>query len=281
MSSKLNHTHNTILLGEHIVEHNEQLANQLLAQTTSVLFYIPPNNEFETPLLTEFLQTLFVSLGKNLTGTEANAPAPCFLVDKFKAFNQQEHDDEEGILSLRKLLSAINLLIWDLLEEWDKEITKQELVLIRKLTEQWLEQIINTLADDYMQTTNRKGASFQDHELSAPIIRIEKNISVCPLVGNVDERRAQSMMETMLETCKRQQVKALIIDLSGLGALDTVIARRIIRIVQSLNIMGVETTITGIRPEFALLYTDEDLALSDFEIKGTVAEALSELRNKE
>nr|WP_318539115.1 STAS domain-containing protein [Terribacillus saccharophilus] len=86
-------------------------------------------------------------------------------------------------------------------------------------------------------------------ELSTPVISLTPDVA--PLVGDIDTNRAKYMMDNVLEQCAKLSVEYLILDLSGVVIIDTMVAHRIFNIINSLRLLGVETILSGIRPEIA------------------------------
>ncbi|PAE15232.1 hypothetical protein CHH91_15975 [Virgibacillus sp. 7505] len=104
-------------------------------------------------------------------------------------------------------------------------------------------------------------------ELSTPVISLTQSVALLPLVGEIDTRRAQHMMDSVLQECGRLGVDHLFIDMSGVVVIDTMVAHRIFTIVKTLKLIGVETIISGIRPEIA--QTSTHLGIPLHEIKTT------------
>ncbi|QHE52680.1 STAS domain-containing protein [Pontibacillus sp. HMF3514] len=87
--------------------------------------------------------------------------------------------------------------------------------------------------------------------LSVPIIPITKGVSVLSIQGIIDENRAADITNTVLQYGSKHQMDYFIIDMSGLVILDNDFPPVIITLVKSLQLMGIETIITGISPEIA------------------------------
>ncbi|MEM1501782.1 STAS domain-containing protein [Domibacillus sp. 8LH] len=88
-------------------------------------------------------------------------------------------------------------------------------------------------------------------ELSVPVVPLSKGIAVLPLVGNIDPERAVLLMEETLKEAGRLKLSHLILDLSGVVLGDTMAADQIFKVMDGLELLGVQTIITGIRPEIA------------------------------
>lgn len=89
------------------------------------------------------------------------------------------------------------------------------------------------------------------YELSIPIVRVTEEIGVLPLVGNIDTKRAQQLMDKALTEGTDLNLQYMIIDLSGVPIIDTMVADQIFKVISSLKLVGIETKLTGIRPEIA------------------------------
>ncbi|WP_304653941.1 STAS domain-containing protein [Domibacillus sp. PGB-M46] len=88
-------------------------------------------------------------------------------------------------------------------------------------------------------------------ELSVPVVPLSKGIAVLPLIGNIDTERAGLLMEETLKAAKRLNLTHLILDLSGVLMIDTMVADQIFKVIDALKLLGVQTILTGIRPEIA------------------------------
>ncbi|MCA0989810.1 STAS domain-containing protein [Pseudalkalibacillus hwajinpoensis] len=88
-------------------------------------------------------------------------------------------------------------------------------------------------------------------ELSVPIIPISEDIGVLPLIGTIDTYRASLIQRKGIERSSELQLSYLVIDLSGVPIMDTMVANEIFQLIKMLDLSGVESILTGIRPEIA------------------------------
>lgn len=88
-------------------------------------------------------------------------------------------------------------------------------------------------------------------ELSTPLIPINDQVVVMPLVGKVDTRRAQDVMETLLHGVAASGAQVAILDITGVPVVDTQIANVLVQAAQSVKLLGAQAVLTGIRPEVA------------------------------
>jgi rsbT co-antagonist protein RsbR len=88
-------------------------------------------------------------------------------------------------------------------------------------------------------------------ELSTPLIPINEQVMVMPLVGSMDSRRAQQVLDTLLNGIATSRVSSVILDITGVPVVDTQVANALLRAAQAVKLLGARVVLTGIRPEVA------------------------------
>jgi rsbT co-antagonist protein RsbR len=88
-------------------------------------------------------------------------------------------------------------------------------------------------------------------ELSTPLIPISDQVVAMPLIGSVDSRRAQQVIETLLQGIAASGARVAILDITGVPVVDTQVADALIRAAQAVKLLGAQVVLTGIRPEVA------------------------------
>lgn len=112
------------------------------------------------------------------------------------------------------------------------------------------------------------------NELSSPIIKLQNNTALLPLVGDIDTARAKLILENTLSQCASQGIAHLFIDLSGVAIIDTMVADQIFNIIKALKLLGVTSTLSGIRPEIAQTAIQLGLSFENMSITSSLSEAL-------
>lgn len=118
---------------------------------------------------------------------------------------------------------------------------------------------------------NAKMALF---ELSVPVVPLKKGTAILPLIGNIDTERAKLLIEETLKSAHELHLERLIIDLSGIYIVDTMVAHQIFILLDSLMLLGVETILTGIRPEVAQTMIKLGLDFSEINMMATLEQAI-------
>lgn len=114
-------------------------------------------------------------------------------------------------------------------------------------------------------------------DLSSPIINLNKQIALLPLIGNIDTERAKIIFQKTLETCSMEEIDCLLIDLSGVPIVDTMVANELFELVKGLRLLGTQASLSGIRPELAQTAVQLGVDFSHIRIFSNIAKALAEL----
>lgn len=112
--------------------------------------------------------------------------------------------------------------------------------------------------------------------LSAPLVPITKGVAVLPIIGDVNEKRADSIIHTALTKSQEYKLDYLIIDLSGILNINNEVGAHLLKIIKILDLIGVEPILTGIRPDLAIkaIAMDVKKDLKETIIVGTLEQAL-------
>ena len=111
-------------------------------------------------------------------------------------------------------------------------------------------------------------------EISTPVIRVWDGIVALPIIGTLDSARTQVVMENLLEEIVRTGSTIAILDISGVPAVDSLVAQHLIKTVAATKLMGAECIISGIHPEIAQTVVHLGIDLSNVVTKATLASAL-------
>jgi rsbT co-antagonist protein RsbR len=112
-------------------------------------------------------------------------------------------------------------------------------------------------------------------EISTPVIRVWDGILALPIIGTLDSARTQVVMENLLQEIVETGSSIAILDISGVPAVDSLVAQHLIKTVSATRLMGAECIISGIRPEIAQTVVHLGIDLSNIITKATLASALA------
>jgi rsbT co-antagonist protein RsbR len=83
-------------------------------------------------------------------------------------------------------------------------------------------------------------------ELSVPIIPITDQVIVMPLIGSIDTIRARDITRSLLAGISQYQAKVVILDVTGVGLMDTGIVNHLNKTIQAARLKGAKTIVTGV-----------------------------------
>jgi len=112
-------------------------------------------------------------------------------------------------------------------------------------------------------------------ELSTPVVQIWDRIICLPLIGTLDSRRTQLMMERLLERIVKSRAEIAILDITGVPTVDTLVAQHLLKTVAAARLMGADCIISGIRPQIAQTIVHLGVDLLDVITKATLADAFA------
>jgi anti-anti-sigma factor len=119
---------------------------------------------------------------------------------------------------------------------------------------------LNMLADEFFAAQEERERLQEEiiqtqaaviQELSTPLIPINGDILVMPLIGNVDSARAKHVLERLLEGVATNHTQTVILDITGVTLVDAHVANTLVRAAQAVQLLGTQMILTGIRPEVA------------------------------
>lgn len=116
------------------------------------------------------------------------------------------------------------------------------------------------------------------NELSAPIVPIQDGVAVLPLIGAIDYTRVQHLLNYVVPSIPNLKVDHLIIDFSGILAIDTEIAQHIFTIHNVLGLLGIHVLFSGIRPNLSMTVVKAGIDFTSFDTYGSVKQAIDSLK---
>lgn len=88
-------------------------------------------------------------------------------------------------------------------------------------------------------------------EMSVPILPISTTAILMPLVGALDRDRLAVVQDRALEAIQQNNVRWLLLDVTGVPFIDEPVAQGIMQVVVAARLLGTKVMLVGIRPEVA------------------------------
>jgi rsbT co-antagonist protein RsbR len=88
-------------------------------------------------------------------------------------------------------------------------------------------------------------------ELSTPVVQLWDGILMAPLVGYIDDRRAELLSERLLGAITERRAEIVLLDITGVSRMDAAVANHLVRIVHAARLLGARAVLVGISPAIA------------------------------
>jgi rsbT co-antagonist protein RsbR len=112
-------------------------------------------------------------------------------------------------------------------------------------------------------------------EFSTPVIPVAEGILAMPLIGTIDSERARRIIKTLLREVSRNRARTVIIDITGVSALDPDVAQSLLKAALGVQLLGAEPLLTGLDAKSAQTIAGSGLDFSGLVIRATLAEGLA------
>lgn len=111
-------------------------------------------------------------------------------------------------------------------------------------------------------------------ELSTPVMKVWDGVLALPIVGTLDSKRTQIIMESLLQELSDTGSTHAIIDITGVSAVDTQVAQHLLKTIAAARLMGAECIVSGLRPQIAQTIVTLGIEFGDIVTCATLADAL-------
>jgi rsbT co-antagonist protein RsbR len=114
-------------------------------------------------------------------------------------------------------------------------------------------RIANTVAVGFVQERERIIREQQEaiRELSTPVLQVRERLLILPIIGVIDPQRARQLTEQLLRAIRTNRAKVVVIDITGVAAMDSQIANHLVQTVEASRLLGATVIVTGLSPEIA------------------------------
>lgn len=89
------------------------------------------------------------------------------------------------------------------------------------------------------------------NDLTAPAVPIWPGVLLLPIVGHIDTHRSARILDGLLQRVEAEHARFVILDVSGIAAVDTQVARQLIDAGAAMRLLGARPILVGINPEIA------------------------------
>jgi rsbT co-antagonist protein RsbR len=162
--------------------------------------------------------------------------------------------------------------------ETDKSVSFEKSREILMLLGTIFNDIILDVFHIYLEN-KEKTIQAQQEELkqtSTPITEIWDGVLTLPIIGSLDSSRTMIVMEKLLSRIESDRARVVVIDVTGVMAIDSQVSHHLIQMIRATGLMGATAILTGIRPEIARALTSLNIDLSSVTTRSKLSEGLKE-----
>ena len=113
-------------------------------------------------------------------------------------------------------------------------------------------------------------------ELSTPVLPVRERLLILPIIGLIDAQRARQLTEQLLRAIRANRAKVVVIDITGVPAMDADVANALVRTVDASRLQGAMVIVTGLSPEIAQTLVTIGVDLSKMNTVGDLQGGIEE-----
>jgi rsbT co-antagonist protein RsbR len=134
------------------------------------------------------------------------------------------------------------------------------------------------MGEAYLEAKERRIAEQRNeiHELSTPVLQVRDRMLLLPVIGILDTARARMLTQNLLTRVRAARAKVVVIDITGVPAVDSKVANHLLQTVAAVRLMGATSVVTGLSTEVAQALVVLGVDLRDLITIGDLQEGLEE-----
>jgi rsbT co-antagonist protein RsbR len=154
-------------------------------------------------------------------------------------------------------------------------------------------ELLHRILDSYEPAANSiavtVGVSFVDEreriireqqesirELSTPVLQVRDRLLILPIIGVLDSARARQLTEQLLAAIRDNRARVVVIDVTGVAAIDLTVANHLVQAVEASRLMGASAILTGLSSRIAQTLVDLGVDLGTMQTVGDLQGGLEE-----
>lgn len=192
------------------------------------------------------------------------------LSERIIAHNVEIHEVLGMVFLLEDVLTKM------LIAEYHQDFQKLQRVL--EVFQPAKNRIATTVATGFVEqrekTIRQQGEAIR--ELSTPVLQVRDRLLILPIIGVIDAQRARQLTEQLLHGIRSNRAKLVVIDITGVAAMDANVANHIVLTVEASRLLGAKVIVTGLSPEIAQTLVNIGVDLSKMATVGDLQGGIEE-----
>lgn len=119
--------------------------------------------------------------------------------------------------------------------------------------DEFIDRAMAAIGQAYLSTKEKLIGQQQEalRELSTPVLQLRDGLLILPIIGVIDTQRARQITEELLRAIRATRAKVVVLDITGVAAMDTKVANHLAQTVEAARLMGAKAIVTGLSAEVA------------------------------
>ncbi len=117
----------------------------------------------------------------------------------------------------------------------------------------FMDRAMSVIGEQYLAAKEKIILQQQEalRELSTPVLQVRDRMLLLPIIGLVDTFRARQLTEQLLRAIRTNRAKVVVIDITGVPAVDSKVANHLLQTVEAARLMGAIAIVTGLSADVA------------------------------
>jgi rsbT co-antagonist protein RsbR len=171
-----------------------------------------------------------------------------------------------------QLMRAIDLLVKGQVKDHEEAIAT--FLSLKKLAFFDMSIVVDVLIGMREQMIARQREAIM--ELSTPILQLRDRLLILPIIGVLDSVRAKQITNTLLLAIRDNRAKVVVVDITGVAAVDSKVANHLILTVAAARLMGARVVVTGLSSDVAQALVALGVDLSSLNTVGDLQGGIEE-----
>lgn len=231
-----------------------------------------------TDMTLEFLELLITLLQTNKV-LDRSSPEFDALAQFIGSAARQIHIRGAAMDELVRYIMFVQRIFLEALEEGDgKQASfrraREALIALAALFNETMLEVFRA----YLKESERTIQSQQEElkQTATPITTIWDGVLTLPIIGTLDSSRTMMIMENLLTRIEADRARAVVMDVTGVMAVDSQVSHHLIQMTRAIRLMGAQAILTGIRPDIARALTSLNIDLGNVTTRATLSDGLKE-----
>jgi anti-anti-sigma regulatory factor len=144
--------------------------------------------------------------------------------------------------------------------------------------DRFIDAALSAIGEEYLSVKEQiiRDQELAIRDLSTPVLKLSDELLLLPVVGVIDSTRARVMTDELLLAIRAHRAKVVVIDITGVPAVDSMVANHLLQTVEASRLLGARVLLTGLTAEVAQTVVRIGVDLTKVETAGNLQDGVEE-----